>query len=139
MASIALATVKPARRVRGRIRPASDKSISHRYGLLAALADGRSVIRRYSAGADCAATLDCLERLGVLVERRAVEPAPAGTPDLEVRVTGRGVRGLTAPAGPLDARNSGSTLRMLAGILAAHPFTATLVGDACSPGARCAA
>ncbi len=130
MASIALATVKPARRVRGRIRPASDKSISHRYGLLAALADGRSVIRRYSAGADCAATLDCLERLGVLIERRSVEPAPAGTPDLEVRVTGRGVRGLTAPAGPLDARNSGSTLRMLAGILAAHPFTATLVGDA---------
>jgi 3-phosphoshikimate 1-carboxyvinyltransferase len=128
MASIALATVKPARRVRGRLRPASDKSISHRYALLAALADGRSSIHRYSAGADCAATLDCLERLGVVVERRRHATRPTG--ELDVLVTGRGVRGLTAPAGALDAQNSGSTMRMLSGVLAAHPFTATIGGDA---------
>ena len=100
MASIALATVKPARRVRGRIRPSSDKSISHRYGLLAALADGRSVIRRYSAGADCAATLDCLERLRGLAHRRPGETAPGGNPGPEGRGGGGGPAGAAGPGTP---------------------------------------
>ena len=126
MASIATATVKPARRVRGRLRPPGDKSISHRYGLMAALADGRSVIHHYSSGADCAATLSCLEALGVAIERRAA----ASTSDVEVRMTGRGVRGLAGSTEPLNAQNSGTTLRMLSGVLAAHPFTSILSGDA---------
>jgi 3-phosphoshikimate 1-carboxyvinyltransferase len=129
MASIAMATVRPARRVRGRLRPASDKSISHRYALLAALADGRSIIRHYSTGADCAATLDCLSHLGVSVSiRESTDTARSPHPDVEI--VGRGARGLLAPASPLNARNSGTTMRLLSGVLAAHPFSATLVGDA---------
>jgi len=131
MASIATATVKPARRVRGRLRLPGDKSISHRYGLLAALADGRSVIHHYSSGADCAATLDCLQRLGVSVEQRTTDPASASSgPGLEIQITGRGLRGLVAPEEPLNAQNSGTTMRMLSGIVAAHPFTTILTGDA---------
>jgi 3-phosphoshikimate 1-carboxyvinyltransferase len=103
-----------------------DKSISHRYALFAAIADGRTVIHGYAPGADCAATLSCLAALGI-----RIEPLPAG-PGLDVpsiALIGRGLRGLHAPATVLDARNSGTTLRLLSGILAAHPFTATLTGD----------
>jgi 3-phosphoshikimate 1-carboxyvinyltransferase len=116
--------VQPTPRVRGRVRPPGDKSISHRYALLAAIADGRSTIRGYSTGADCASTLRCLEGLGVEIQE--------GTPDprgRDIRITGRGFRGLVAPTAVLDAGNSGSTIRMLAGILAAHPFRASITGD----------
>jgi 3-phosphoshikimate 1-carboxyvinyltransferase len=112
--------VSPAARAAGRVRVPGDKSISHRYALLAALADGDSLISGYSSGADCAATLACLRALGV-----AIDVAVAG----RVRIAGRGVRGLAAPAGPLDAANSGTTLRLLSGILAAHPFESTIGGD----------
>jgi 3-phosphoshikimate 1-carboxyvinyltransferase len=98
-----------------------DKSISHRYALLSALARGTSVIDHFAPGEDCAATLRCLEGLGVIIRRES--------PD-RVVVTGRGLRGLSPPPGPLDAANSGSTMRMLAGVVAAHPFTSTLTGDA---------
>jgi 3-phosphoshikimate 1-carboxyvinyltransferase len=113
--------VLPARRVRGRVAVPGDKSISHRYALLAALADGTTRIRRFAPGADCAATLSCLQSLGVPLHMDA-----AG----ELHVTGRGVGGLSPAPSVLDARNSGSTLRMLAGVLAAHPFESTLTGDA---------
>jgi 3-phosphoshikimate 1-carboxyvinyltransferase len=128
MASIATATVRPARRVRGRLRPARDKSISHRYALLAALAAGRSRIRHYSAGADCAATLDCLSRLGVTITRVGGADGSVD-PSLDVEINGRGLRGLLAPSAPLNAQNSGTTMRLLCGVLAAHPFSTTLVGD----------
>jgi 3-phosphoshikimate 1-carboxyvinyltransferase len=128
MASIAMATVRPARRVRGRLSPARDKSISHRYALLASLADGRSRIQGYSTGADCAATLDCLSRLGVSVAR--LEPTGgSGSQSVDIEIEGRGVRGLLAPGQVLNTQNSGTTMRLLSGVLAAHPFTATLVGD----------
>jgi 3-phosphoshikimate 1-carboxyvinyltransferase len=119
------ATVRPAARVRGAVRPPGDKSISHRYALLAALADGTSTLRGYSPGADCASTLACLERLGVSV----AEVSRHIDNGLELRITGLGMGGLTAPATILDAGNSGSTLRMLAGILAAHSFRSTITGD----------
>jgi 3-phosphoshikimate 1-carboxyvinyltransferase len=112
--------VSPAARAAGRVRVPGDKSISHRYALLAALADGDSLISGYSSGADCAATLACLRRLGVAVD------VAAG----RVRIAGRGVRGLAAPAAALDAANSGTTLRLLSGVLAAHPFVSTIGGDA---------
>jgi 3-phosphoshikimate 1-carboxyvinyltransferase len=118
--------VRPARRIAGRVRVPGDKSISHRYALFAALAEGRSTIHGYSPGADCASTLSCLVALGVAVERR---PAPAGSGIPSLTIIGRGLRGLYAPAAPLDAGNSGTTLRLLSGILAAHPFTATITGD----------
>lgn len=117
--------VQPAQRVRGRVRPPGDKSISHRYAMLAAIADGPSTIHGYSTGADCASTLRCLRALGVEIDETGRDPA-AG---LEIRIAGRGIRGLSGPAAPLDAGNSGSTMRMLAGILAAHPFRASITGD----------
>lgn len=113
-------TVSPAARAAGRVRVPGDKSISHRYALLAALADGDSRISGYSTGADCAATLACLRGLGVTID--------GTTPGL-VRIAGRGVRGLAATAAPLDAANSGTTLRLLSGIVAAHPFETTIGGD----------
>jgi len=91
--------------------------------MLAAIAEGVSIIEGYSTGADCASTLGCLQGLGVTITSTE---APQGR---DLRITGRGPRGLSAPAGSLDAGNSGSTMRMLAGILAAHPFSTTLTGD----------
>ncbi len=124
MASIAATTVRPARRVKGTVGLAGDKSISHRYALLAALAKGRSTIAHYSLGADCAATLDCLAGAGVDIRR--TRSADRG---LTVEIDGRGLRGLRAPNSPLDARNSGTTMRLLSGVLAAHPFVSVVQGD----------
>ena len=116
--------VQPSPRVRGHVRPPGDKSISHRYALLAAIADGSTTIRGYSTGADCASTLECLEGLGVAIERTG-----AGDAGLSVRIEGRGLYGLQPPSSTLDAGNSGSTMRMLAGILAAHAFRSSITGD----------
>ena len=120
-------TVTPALSIAGALRVPGDKSISHRYALLAAIADGRSTIANYAPGADCASTLACVEALGAIVSR-----TPSNTPGEPplVTVDGRGLRGLAAPGAPLDCGNSGSTMRMLGGVLAAHPFISTLVGDA---------
>jgi 3-phosphoshikimate 1-carboxyvinyltransferase len=120
MPSLSMATITPARRVVGRLHVPGDKSISHRYALLAALAAGSSHVSNYAPGADCRSTLACLQALGIEVR----EEAP-GT----VTLMGRAMGALRSPAGPLDAGNSGSTMRMLAGILAAQRFTATLAGD----------
>jgi 3-phosphoshikimate 1-carboxyvinyltransferase len=119
--------VSPARRVAGVLRVPGDKSISHRYALLAAIADGRSTIANYAPGADCASTLACVNSLGAIVSRTPARDA--GEPPLVI-IDGCGVRGLAAAASPLDCGNSGSTMRMLAGVVAAHPFLSTLVGDA---------
>jgi 3-phosphoshikimate 1-carboxyvinyltransferase len=119
-----IVVVHPATAMRGRVRPPGDKSISHRYALLAALAEGDSTITGYSTGADCASTLDCLRSLGV-----AIEEQPHNAAGRHLRIIGCGLGGLKAPTAPLDAGNSGSTMRMLAGILAAHPFVTTITGD----------
>jgi 3-phosphoshikimate 1-carboxyvinyltransferase len=117
--------VQPAPRgVRGQVRPPGDKAISHRYALLSALADGHSEIRGYSTGGDCASTVRCLRSLGVAIEETGRDAS-----GLTLSITGRGLGGLSAPSARLDAGNSGSTMRMLAGILAAHPFTVTMTGD----------
>ena len=97
-------TVVPTARAQGRLRVPGDKSISHRYAMLAAIADGESRIAGYSPGADCAATLECLRGLGVSIQRTA---------DATIVIAGRGVGGLRAPAVPLDALNSGTTMRLL--------------------------
>jgi 3-phosphoshikimate 1-carboxyvinyltransferase len=111
--------ISPAASVTGTIRLPGDKSISHRYAMLAAVAEGPSVIRNYASGADCHSTLACLRGLGVQIDVDGVE----------VRVTGRGLDGLSAPAAGLDAGNSGSTIRMLSGILAAQKFSTRIFGD----------
>ena len=125
MGSAQSVVVHPTRHVRGRVRPPGDKSISHRYALFAALADGISTLRGYSTGADCASTLSCLRALGVSVD--VIGRDAAG---LQLRVAGRGPRGFLAPAGALDAGNSGTTIRMLAGVLSAQPFVTRIAGDA---------
>jgi 3-phosphoshikimate 1-carboxyvinyltransferase len=116
----ALQPVAPARRLRGTVHLPGDKSISHRYALLAALADGVTTLTRFAPGADCASTLRCLAQLGADITRDAAA----------IRIEGRGLRGLLPPDEPLDCGNSGTSMRMLAGILAAHPFDSTLTGDA---------
>lgn len=113
--------VHPATTVAGRITVPGDKSISHRYALLASLAHGTTVIHGYSGGADCAATLACLRALGVRVRHSPARP---------LEIDGAGFEGLTPPAGPLDAANSGTTMRLLAGIAAGRPFRTVLAGDA---------
>ncbi|MGH9163869.1 MAG: 3-phosphoshikimate 1-carboxyvinyltransferase [Vicinamibacteraceae bacterium] len=126
----ACATVSPARRVAGQVRVPGDKSISHRYAILAALADGITEIRGYAPGADCASTLACLAQLGVEVRRLAAAPdGPSQRSGPVIEIIGRGLRGLQAAVQPVDAGNSGTLLRMLAGVVAAHPFETTLTGD----------
>jgi 3-phosphoshikimate 1-carboxyvinyltransferase len=92
--------------------------------LLSALADGTSTIRGYSTGGDCRSTLNCLRALGVSIEQLGQTPG-----GLTLEVAGLGLGGLRAPRGTLDAGNSGTTMRLLAGVLAAHPFSATIAGD----------
>jgi 3-phosphoshikimate 1-carboxyvinyltransferase len=121
MPPLSAATITPARRLRGRLRVPGDKSIAHRYALFAAMAEGRSTLAYFAPGADCRSTLTCLRALGVEIEDR-----PAGT----VTLMGRGFGQLRSPAGTLDAGNSGTTMRLLSGVLAGHPFSSTLVGDA---------
>ena len=111
-------TIRPARGLRGSLRLPGDKSISHRYAMLAGIAEGRSVLRNFSTGADCASTLACLQALGCDVQR-------AGD---QVEIAGRGPQ-LAAPRAPLDCGNSGSTMRMLSGIVAGQSFAAELAGD----------
>jgi hypothetical protein len=103
-------TVTPALSIAGALRVPGDKSISHRYALLAAIADGRSTIANYAPGADCASTLSCIEALGAIVSRT---PAARENEPALVTIDGRGLRGLRAPGAPLDCGNSGSTMRML--------------------------
>ena len=110
--------VAPARKINGSISLPGDKSISHRAGLIAALASGSSEIANFSTAQDCGSTLACLRQLGVSIEV-----------DDEGFVRFAGSQSLKAPDGPLDCGNSGSTMRMLAGILAGQNFSAELIGD----------
>lgn len=105
--------------LRGRLRPPGDKSVSHRAVLLGGIAEGTLVARGFLVAADTMATVLCMRALGVDVEVTAHA----------VRVAGRGLRGLQAPKDVLDVGNSGTTIRLLCGILSGHPFEATLTGD----------
>lgn len=110
--------IRPARNISGSIRLPGDKSISHRYAMLAAIADGSTRLENFSTGADGASTLNCLRTLGAQWERS----------ENVVTIQGRGSK-LQAPTSPLDCGNSGSTMRMLSGILAGQAFSSELVGD----------
>jgi 3-phosphoshikimate 1-carboxyvinyltransferase len=112
-------TVSPVNRLRGELRLPGDKSISHRAAMIASLAKGESVLENFSSAQDCRATLDCLEALGVRVLRKG----PI------VTINGTGASGLSAPEQSLNAQNSGTTMRLLAGILAGQPFATTITGD----------
>lgn len=145
--------IAPARAIEGIIALPGDKSISHRYAMLAAIAEGETTIANYSTGADCQSTLACMQALGAKVERRgegderviviqgasanksvAVQPA-SNDKGVAVQPASDAIgiafqrRALNEPAAELDAGNSGSTIRMLSGILAAQPFTSRIGGD----------
>ena len=112
-------SISPAASLAGNITLPGDKSISHRFAMIAAIAEGDSRIRNFSTGADCHSTLGCLRTLGIEVNG-------AGT---EFVIRGRGLYGPRTPAADLDAGNSGSTIRMLSGILAGQPFHSRIFGD----------
>ena len=112
--------IRPARNVYGSLRLPGDKSISHRYGMLAAFAEGTSRFTNFSTGADCATTLACMEALGAKVIRTGLDSA---------EITGVAGR-VTPPDHPLDCGNSGSTMRMISGLLAPQKGRFNLVGDA---------
>ncbi len=111
--------ILPARTISGSVAPPGDKSISHRYAMLAAIAEGTSEIRHFSTAEDCRSTLDCLRHLGAKIEANQ---------EL-VRIAGRGVAGLQRSRRELDAGNSGTTMRLLAGLLSGQPFESKLTGD----------
>ncbi|HUC54556.1 MAG TPA: 3-phosphoshikimate 1-carboxyvinyltransferase [Candidatus Cybelea sp.] len=112
-------TIQPAKHLTGGLDLPGDKSISHRYAMLAGLAEGTSELRHFSAAADCHSTLACMSALGAEVK----------TDKDTVRLTGRGLRGLKSSWRALDAGNSGTTMRLLSGILAGQPFSSKLTGD----------
>ncbi|MGC2001845.1 MAG: 3-phosphoshikimate 1-carboxyvinyltransferase, partial [Candidatus Acidiferrales bacterium] len=111
--------ISPGGQITGVVELPGDKSISHRYAILASLAEGTSEIRNYSPAADCASTLECFRRLGIEIDASRER----------VRIAGKGLDGLKAPRKIIDAENSGSTIRMVSGVLAGQPFTSKVTGD----------
>ena len=112
-------TINSASKLAGAIRLPGDKSISHRWAMIAALAEGKTTIHGYATGEDCHSTLGILRALGIEVE-------DGGS---EVSIVGKGLDGLSKPSVTLDAGNSGSTIRMMSGILAGQPFVSRIAGD----------
>jgi len=111
--------VCPARRVFGTIHPPADKSVAHRAAIFASIAEGVSRIHGYPRGADTLSTVRCMAELGAQIDWE----------DDTLVVEGRGLRGLRAPDGPLDCGNSGTTMRLLSGLLAGQGFDVELTGD----------
>jgi 3-phosphoshikimate 1-carboxyvinyltransferase len=113
-------TIHPAGNLSGQLELPGDKSISHRYAMIAALADGTSELRNFAAARDCHSTLGCMKALGAQVKVQGTT----------VGIKGQGLRGLKASSGALDAENSGTTIRLLSGILSGQEFTTKISGDA---------
>src|SRR5262249_40960127 len=111
--------IPPAKRIRGRLTVPGDNSLSHRAAMIAAMANGTSHLSNYSTSADWASTLACLTQLGVQINRHGAD----------VTILGVGTSGLHASNGPLDCGNSGTTMRLLAGVLAGQDLKTTLTGD----------
>ena len=111
--------ISPGGAINGVVELPGDKSISHRYAIISALAEGISEITNYASAADCRSTLECLRRLGIEIEAK----------EHAVRIIGKGLNGLQEPRKQLDAENSGTTMRMLAGVLAGQPFRTVITGD----------
>lgn len=106
--------------LRGEVTIPGDKSISHRAVMFGSLADGLTEVTNFLQGADCLSTISCFRKLGIEIEN---------TPD-KITVHGKGLHGLNAPSSVLDVGNSGTTMRLISGILAAQPFETELTGDA---------
>lgn len=112
-------TIAPTRGLKGEVTIPGDKSISHRSIMLGSIALGTTEITHFLEGADCLSTIDCFRKMGVEIERK-----PSS-----ILVHGKGLRGLTAPASTLNVGNSGTTIRLISGILSGQNFATTLSGD----------
>lgn len=112
-------SIRPVHSISGALQLPGDKSISHRYAMLAALANGTSELRNFAAARDCHSTLACMKALGAGVQLNGST----------VQVTGHGLRGLNSSWRSLDAENSGTTIRLLSGILCGQSFTTKISGD----------
>lgn len=111
--------IYPVNKLQGSLRVPGDKSISHRAVMLGSLAEGTSRVRGFLKGADCLSTINCFRQMGIRIEEKG---------DV-LSIYGKGLKGLTAPEGILDVGNSGTTTRLISGILAGQPFETTLSGD----------
>jgi len=111
--------ISPSDRLEGTVSVPGDKSISHRFAILASMASGKSSISNYSSSSDCQSTLNCLGKLGVPIHR---------TED-RIVIEGSGIEGFRRPTARLDAGNSGTTIRLLSGVLAGLPFDTVIAGD----------
>ncbi len=112
--------IKPTASFKGEIQIPGDKSISHRSIMFGALADGLTEVTHFLQGADCLSTISCFQKLGIAIDN---------TPE-RIVIHGKGLHGLRPPASVLDVGNSGTTMRLISGILAGQPFASTLTGDA---------
>jgi len=111
--------IRSPQSIQGEIAPPADKSVSHRSLIINSFAEGTARVSNFLTSADCLATLSCLKSLGVSIERNGSE----------VIIAGRGMKGFQRPEKSLDAQNSGTTMRLMAGLLASQPFTCTITGD----------
>ena len=112
--------IKKAKKLSGSLAIPGDKSISHRAVMFGSLAEGTTRITNFLEGADCLSTISCFSKMGISIENQGET----------VLVHGRGLHGLTAPDSVLDCGNSGTTTRLISGILSAQKFDTTLTGDA---------
>ena len=120
-------TVKPAEKIKAEIRVPGDKSISHRAIMIGSVAKGETIVNNFLASADCLATVECFRKMGIEIEI-INDTVPAGRQGLQMTnegkifIKGKGLFGLKQPKGVLDVGNSGTTIRLIAGILAGQPF-----------------
>lgn len=112
--------IEPVNHLKGNIVVPGDKSISHRAVMFGAIANGKTTVHNFLQGADCLSTISCMKQLGIIVEKN----------NSDLVIHGKGLHGLTAPKDILDVGNSGTTLRLISGILSGQPFTSHLTGDA---------
>lgn len=115
--------------LRGEIVPPPDKSISHRAVILASLANGKSTVRNFLYAEDPLSTVGAFRQMGIDIAVSGRGDSRIALPEAELTIHGRGLSGLRQPAGVIDCGNSGTTMRLLCGVLAGQPFSATLKGD----------
>jgi 3-phosphoshikimate 1-carboxyvinyltransferase len=121
--------IQPAKELSGTISLPPDKSISHRSVILNSLAEGTASIKNYSTASDCQATIMCLRELGIQIEYEVETPIGKGNPSNNLSLVSPGQRGLIEPTSILDAQNSGTTMRLLMGLLASTGFFSVITGD----------
>lgn len=123
-------SVRQAKELKGKVSVPGDKSISHRAAIFNSMAEGTATVSNFLAGADCLSTVSCMRALGAEIEiHGSIEGASEGEPVVTLTVRGVGSKGFIEPGDVLDAGNSGTTMRLISGVLAAQPFLTILTGD----------